>query len=110
MVVRCKARTKDHLPLKTAFSGPRGWSLVTGFNVHVVEVLKQDLPIDVHHSAIIVLDKPCLLQVVNQQHVHVHDCTQLCSVVFLVFIISVRCLDSTKTKCKNQEGRTKRER
>ena len=33
MVVRCKPLTKDHLPLKTAFSGAKGWSLVTGFTV-----------------------------------------------------------------------------
>ena len=34
MVVRCKPPTKDHLPLKTAFSGLKGWwSLVTGFTV-----------------------------------------------------------------------------
>ena len=33
MVVRCKPLTKDHLPLKTAYSGPKGWSLVTGFTV-----------------------------------------------------------------------------
>ena len=32
-VVRCKPLTKDHLPLNTAFSGPKGWSLVTGFTV-----------------------------------------------------------------------------
>ena len=32
-VVRCKPLTKDHLPLKTVFSGPKGWSLVTGFTV-----------------------------------------------------------------------------
>ena len=35
MVVQCKPLTKDHLPLKTAFSGPKGWSLVTDFTVHV---------------------------------------------------------------------------
>ena len=34
MIVPCKPLTKDHLPLKTAFSGPKGWwSLVTGFTV-----------------------------------------------------------------------------
>ena len=31
MVVRYKPLTKDHLPLKTAFSGPKGWPLVTDF-------------------------------------------------------------------------------
>ena len=36
MVARCKPLTKDHLPLKTAFAGTKGWSLVTGFTVHVV--------------------------------------------------------------------------
>ena len=35
MVVRCKPLSKDHLPLKTAFPGPKGWSLVTGFTVLV---------------------------------------------------------------------------
>ena len=33
MFVRCKLLTKDYLSLKTAFSGPKGWSLVTGFTV-----------------------------------------------------------------------------
>ena len=33
MVARCKPLTKDHLPLKTAFAGTNGWSLVTGFTV-----------------------------------------------------------------------------
>ena len=36
MVVRRKPLTKDHLPRKTAFSGPKGWSLVTGFYCSVV--------------------------------------------------------------------------
>ena len=34
MVVRCRPLTKDHLSLKTAFSGPKGWSLVTGLTVY----------------------------------------------------------------------------
>ena len=32
--------TKDHLPLKKAFSGLKGWSLVTGFTVHPLIALK----------------------------------------------------------------------
>ena len=35
MVTRCKPLTKDHLLLKTAFAGTKGWSLVTGFTVFV---------------------------------------------------------------------------
>ena len=36
IVVQCKPLTKDHLPLTTAFSGPKGWwSLVTGFTLLV---------------------------------------------------------------------------
>ena len=37
-IVRCKPLTKDHLPLKTAFSGPKGWLLVTSFTAlsHIV--------------------------------------------------------------------------
>ena len=34
MVTRCKPLTKDHLLLKTAFAGIKGWSVVTGFTVH----------------------------------------------------------------------------
>ena len=41
MVMQCKPLTKDHLPLKTAFAGTKGWSLVTGFTV-VVAVRCQD--------------------------------------------------------------------
>ena len=33
MVARCKPLTKDHLLLKTAFAGTKGWSLVTGSTV-----------------------------------------------------------------------------
>ena len=36
MVARCKPLTEDHLPLKTSFSGPKGWSLVTGFTVELL--------------------------------------------------------------------------
>ena len=32
-VARCKPLTKDHLLLKTAFAGTKGWSVVTGFTV-----------------------------------------------------------------------------
>ena len=38
---RIRPLTKDHLPLKTAFSGPKGWSLVTGFTVHACAWKKQ---------------------------------------------------------------------
>ena len=38
MVVPCKPLTKDHLPLKTAFSGPKRWSLVTGFTVIEMDI------------------------------------------------------------------------
>ena len=34
MVARCKPLTKDHLLLKTAFAGTKGWSVVTGFTVY----------------------------------------------------------------------------
>ena len=37
MVARCKPLTKDHLLLKTAFAGPKGWSVVTGFTVLGIE-------------------------------------------------------------------------
>ena len=33
MVTQCKPPTKDHLVLKTAFAGTKGWSVVTGFTV-----------------------------------------------------------------------------
>ena len=43
MVVQCKPAAKDHLPLRTAFSGPKGWSLATGSTAHV-SLAGQPLP------------------------------------------------------------------
>ena len=36
MVARCKPLTKDHLPLKTAFAGTKGWLVVTCLSLHSV--------------------------------------------------------------------------
>ena len=38
MVARCKPLTKDHLLLKTAFAGTKGWSVVTGFTVAEIQI------------------------------------------------------------------------
>ena len=49
MVVRCKPLTKDHLPLKTAISGPKGWSLVTGCTVVVCKTITHNVYTGLHN-------------------------------------------------------------